>query len=147
MTADANYDGLRATDGAGRICADDIADALGELAGKRLDRPTAHSLGKLFQKRLVGRPAWIGEGQTVATLQKSTGHNENSYRVDLATPGQAPEPQPFKGGFAADTGKNIPHISHIPPNGGPKDDKAGNLGKEGNVFGGDGGSSVWRARL
>ena len=43
-----------------------IANALEGLDGKRLDRPTAHSVGKLFQKRLVDRPAWIGDGQTVA---------------------------------------------------------------------------------
>jgi hypothetical protein len=143
---DGVFEGAKVPD-AERLRTDAIADALGELVGKRLDRPTAHSLGKLFQKRLVGRPAWIEEGQTVATLRKSTGHNENSYRVDVPAPGQAPEPQPFKGGSAADTGKNIPHIPHIPPNGGPKDEEAGNLGKEGNVFGGDGGSIIWRARL
>jgi hypothetical protein len=149
MTPEPKFDGVDGAkvDDAERSHADAIADALGELVGKRLDKPTAHSLGKLFQKRLVGRPAWIGEEQTVATLRKSTGHNENSYWVDEAAPRQVPEPQPFKGGSAAHAGKNIPHIPHIPPNGGPKDDKAGNLGKEGNVFGGDGGSNVWRARL
>jgi hypothetical protein len=145
MTPEPKFDGALVSD-AERLRADAIADALGELRGKRLDRPTAQSLGKLFQTRLVGRPAWIGEEQTVATLRKSTGHNENSYRVDGAAR-QAPEPQPFKGGSAADTCKNIPHIPHIPPNGGPKDEEAGNLGKEGNVFGGDGGRSVWRRRL
>lgn len=46
--------------------AEALADALGELVGKLLDRPTAHSIGKLFQKRLVGRPAWIGDGQTIS---------------------------------------------------------------------------------
>jgi hypothetical protein len=118
---------------------------LSELAGKPLDKSTAHSLGKLFQKRLVGRPAWIREGQMVATLRKSTGHNENSYRVDVAALG--PELQSSKAGFAADTGKNIPHIPQIPPNGGPQGGKAGNEGNEGNVFGDHESSSVWRARL
>jgi hypothetical protein len=66
--------------------AEAVADALGELVGKRLDRPTAHSIGKLFQKRLVGRPAWIGDGQAVATLKKSTGHNANTYRIDVSVP-------------------------------------------------------------
>jgi len=36
-----------------RVRAEIIADALGELVDRRLDRPTAHSIGKLFQKRLV----------------------------------------------------------------------------------------------
>ena len=35
--------------------ADAIADTLDELSGKRFDRPTALSIGKLFQKRLVRR--------------------------------------------------------------------------------------------
>src|SRR5205085_11754196 len=70
--------------------ADALADALGELVGKRLDRPTAHSIGKLFQKRLVGRPAWISDGETVAILRKFAGHNENSYRIELSVPGQSP---------------------------------------------------------
>ena len=69
-----------------RVRAETIADALGELVGKRLDRPTAHSIGKLFQKRLVGRPAWIGDGRQVATLRKSIGHNENTYRVEVSDP-------------------------------------------------------------
>src|SRR4051812_30937070 len=69
-----------------RVRAETIADALGELVGKRLDRPTAHSIGKLFQKRLVGRPAWIGDGRQVATLRKSTDHNENTYRIEISSP-------------------------------------------------------------
>lgn len=67
-----------------RAQAEAIGDALGELVGKRLDRPTGHSIGKLFQKRLVGRPAWIDDGQNVATLRRSPGHNENTYFVELS---------------------------------------------------------------
>jgi hypothetical protein len=130
---DGVFEGAKVPD-AERLRTDAIADALGELVGKRLDRPTAHSLGKLFQKRLVGRPAWIEEGQTVATLRKSTGHNENSYRVDVPAPGQAPEPQPFKGGSAADTGKNIPHIPHIPPQRRPERRGGGESGERGECF-------------
>jgi hypothetical protein len=66
-----------------RARAEAIADALGELVGKRLDRPTAHTIGKLFQKRLVGRPAWIGDGQTVATLRRQLGHEKNTYCVEV----------------------------------------------------------------
>jgi len=69
-----------------RVRAETITDALGELVGKRLDRPTAHSVGKLFQKRLVGRPVWIGDGRQVAKLRKFTGHNENTYRVEVSDP-------------------------------------------------------------
>jgi len=68
--------------------AEAIGDALSELIGKPLDRPTARSIGKLLTKRLVGRPAWIGDGQAVATLRKSTGHNANTYRIDVSVPGQ-----------------------------------------------------------
>jgi hypothetical protein len=66
-----------------RARAEAIADALGELVGKRLDRPTAHSIGKLFQKRLVGRPAWIEDGRAVATLRRHQGHEENAYCVEV----------------------------------------------------------------
>jgi hypothetical protein len=66
-----------------RARAEAIADALGELVGKRLDRPTAHSIGKLFQKRLVGRPAWIRDGRAVATLHRHQGHEENAYHVEV----------------------------------------------------------------
>ena len=114
---------------ANKAKAEAIADALGELVGRRLDRPTAHSIGKLFQKRLVGRPAWIGDGQTVATLLKFTGHGENTYRVDVS-PGQdddAPTANTFS---AADLHqKHSPHSPHSPRQQ-PGD---GELGKEGNV--------------
>jgi hypothetical protein len=56
-----------------------IADALGELTRKRLDHPTAHRIGKLFQKHLVNRPAGLNDGQTVVVLRKSPGHAENTY--------------------------------------------------------------------
>src|SRR5262249_2985228 len=72
-----------------RAKAEAIADALGELAGRRLkDRPTAQQIGKLFQKCLVDRPAWIGDhGQTVAVLRKTPGHSENAYHIDVRIPG------------------------------------------------------------
>ena len=58
--------------------AETLADALAELAGRRLERPSARSIGKFLGNRLVRRPAWIGDGQTVATLKKSVGHNANT---------------------------------------------------------------------
>jgi hypothetical protein len=79
LAAEARFAG--STEFAKKDRADALADALGELVGKRLDKPTAHSLGKLFQKRLVGRPAWIHDGETIAILRKCTGHEENNYWV------------------------------------------------------------------
>jgi hypothetical protein len=111
--------------------AEAIAGALGELVGKRLDRPTAHSLGKLFQKRLVDRPAWIDDGQRVGTLKKIAGHNENSYRVDIAAPGQACDLP--SSNAVADTQKNIPHIPQIPQIGRLEEGRGGIQGKDGNV--------------
>src|SRR5262249_57456409 len=110
--------------------AEAIADALGELVGKRLDRPTAHSIGKLFQKRLVGRPAWIGDGQAVATLKKSTGHNANTYRIDVSVPGQddAPSAQTFS---FANPGQEHPPNSPHSPRRSPSDGEMGNEGKGG----------------
>jgi hypothetical protein len=66
-----------------RARAEAVADALGELNGKRLDRPTAPRIGKLFQERLVGRPAWIGDGRAMATLRRHQGHEKNAYHVEV----------------------------------------------------------------
>ena len=66
-----------AVDDAAKAQAEALADALGELDGRRLDRPTAHKIGKLFQKRLVGRPALIADDK-IATLRRTKGHQENS---------------------------------------------------------------------
>lgn len=117
-----------------KALADAIGDALGELAGKRLDRPTARSIGKLFQKRLAGRPAWIGDGQTVATLQKSAGHAENTYRIDVSAPAQSPDTPPAETVATGDAGpEHSPHSQHSPwlcRDG----DEAGKDGKEGKVL-------------
>jgi hypothetical protein len=65
--------------------AQELADALGELAGKVIDKPTARSLGKLFQKHLTDRPAWIDDG-AVAVLRKVSGHQANQYKVESKQP-------------------------------------------------------------
>jgi hypothetical protein len=62
LTPEPGLEGLDAQVNGGQRVEVDLAEALAELAGKRLDKPTARSLGKLFQKRLVGRPAWIDDG-------------------------------------------------------------------------------------
>jgi hypothetical protein len=115
--------------------ADALADALGELAGKRLDKPTAHGLGKLFQKRLIGRPAWLHDGETIAILRKSAGHEENSYWVEVSAPGAAPDPPSFHAS-AENPCENIPVFPDIPRGGRADDGKVGNVGKDGNVFAG-----------
>jgi len=99
-----------------------ICDALGELVGKRLDRPTARSIGKLFQKRLVGRPAWIGDGQVVATLKRSVGHNANTYQILVSahsphSPHSLPR-DPGNGGMGNEGkgGKDIPVNEEDSPN-------------------------------
>jgi hypothetical protein len=123
--------------------AEAIADALGELAGRRLDRPTAQQIGKLFQKCLVDRPAWIGDpGRTVAMLRKTAGHNENAYRIDVWTPGQNPDPSPGKTfSAAAPQQKHSPHSPHSPrPQ--PGNGAAGKEGKDGKVFAVTGGDDV-----
>jgi hypothetical protein len=112
-----------------KVRAETLADVLGELVGKRLDRPTAHSLGKLFQKRLVGRPAWIGDGQMVAVLRKYTGHDENSYRVEVST--AAASAGADIGSTAADPGRKHSPDSPDSRHAGAAD--AGNAGKDGNV--------------
>jgi hypothetical protein len=65
--------------------AEALFDALGELVGKPIENPTARSIGKLFQKHLTGRPAWIadGDGQRTAVLRKVPRHDMNKYEVEL----------------------------------------------------------------
>jgi hypothetical protein len=108
-------------DDADKARAESIADTLGELVGKRLDRPTAHSIGKLFQKRLVGRPAWVDDGQAVATLTKTTGHNANTYQIKVSAPGQD---------FAPTSIPKIKHPPHSPHSPGQNSGE-GELGNEG----------------
>src|SRR6516164_43020 len=64
----------------------ELADALGELIGKALENPTARSLGKLFQKHLTNRPAWIDDVNGVAVLRKISGDRANVDKIE--TPGQ-----------------------------------------------------------
>jgi hypothetical protein len=116
-----------------------IANALEGLDGKRLDRPTAHSVGKLFQKRLVDRPAWIGDGQTVAILKRSAGHNANSYRIQLSGSGQE-----FAAGSSSDRSFSDPgqtHSQHSPHSPGEGRGGSGKEGKEGKDFHTDGAAS------
>jgi hypothetical protein len=61
----------------------ELADALGELIGKALEKPTARSLGKLFQKHLTNRPAWIDDGNCVAVLRRISGDRANEYKVEI----------------------------------------------------------------
>jgi hypothetical protein len=64
----------------------ELADALGELIGKALEYPTARGIGKLFQKHLTNRPAWIDDGNGVAILRKTAGNRANEYKIEI--PGQ-----------------------------------------------------------
>jgi hypothetical protein len=61
----------------------ELADALGELIGKTLEKPTARSIGKLFQKHLTNRPAWIDGGNCVAVLRNNSNDRANEYRVEI----------------------------------------------------------------
>src|SRR5262249_25570716 len=92
-----------AIDEVAKVRAEALADALGDLDGRRLDRPTAHKIGKLFQKRLVGRPALIGNGQ-IATLRRTKDHEENKYRVEVSMPGKNNPDNPDIPGASETTG-------------------------------------------
>jgi hypothetical protein len=102
-----------------KLKAEAVAEALGELVGKRLERPTARSIGKLFQKKLVGRPAWIGDGQAFAVLERFPGHNANTYRIKV------------KGAIGDQ--KHSPHSPHS-PNRNPAEGDPGNDGNVGKDF-------------
>jgi hypothetical protein len=50
--------------------AEALFDALSDLIGKPLENPTARSLGKLFQKHLTNRPAFMDGENCSAVLRK-----------------------------------------------------------------------------
>ena len=112
--------------------AEAIADALGELVGKRLERPTAHSVGKLFQKKLVGRPAFIADGPAFAILERFVGHNANTYQIHVTASREdlAVSPSPNTLVFADARQKHSPHSPHSPTRG-SGDGEMGNDGKVG----------------
>jgi hypothetical protein len=70
----------------------ELADALGDLIGKVLEKPTARSIGKLFQKHLTNRPAFIEDGNCVAVLRKKSDHRANEYEIEIPGGDVAEEP-------------------------------------------------------
>jgi hypothetical protein len=115
--------------------AEALADALDELAGKRLDRPTARRIGKLFQKCLVDRPAWLDDGGVVAVLRNYPGHQENTYTIEVGAAGQNANYRP-----------NLPrqHSPHSPLSPGRQsgNGSSGKEGKEGKVCAGTAADAV-----
>ncbi|WP_439407433.1 hypothetical protein ACNJX9_39460 [Bradyrhizobium sp. DASA03076] len=72
----------------------ELADALGDLIGKVLENPTARSIGKLFQKHLTNRPAFLEDGNCVAVLRKKSGDRANEY--EIKTPGEDAAGKPWR---------------------------------------------------
>jgi hypothetical protein len=70
----------------------ELADALGELIGKALEKPTARSIGKLFQKHLTNRPAFIEDGNCVGILRKKSDDRANEYEIEIPGGDAAGEP-------------------------------------------------------
>ena len=62
--------------------ADRLLDAFGELLGRRLDRPTAGSIGKLLNNRLVDRPTLIDKAK-IATLKKYEQGHTGQYQISV----------------------------------------------------------------
>ncbi|HEV3443235.1 MAG TPA: hypothetical protein VG099_01270, partial [Gemmataceae bacterium] len=97
---------------------------------------------------LVGRPAWLNDGDVVAVLRNYQGHQENTYGIEVVTAGQNTDYRP-----------NLPrqHSPHSPLSPG-RHSGNGSLGKEGKVFAGTAADAVnsdadeaapgrWRARI
>ena len=112
------------------VRAEALSDALGELVGKTLERPTARSIGKLFQKHLTNRPAWIDDGSSVATLRKIAGHDANHYKVDVSVPGQSSGAKSGSADAGGFPGATNPVFPDIPESQSPD---GGKVGEEGNV--------------
>jgi hypothetical protein len=64
--------------------AQDLVDALSELAGEPIIKPTARSIGKLFQKHLTERPTSVDDGSCVAVLRKVPGNRGNEYKIEIS---------------------------------------------------------------
>jgi hypothetical protein len=125
-----NWDGAAAE----RARPEALADALRELDGKHLERLTTPSIGKLFQKRLVGRPAWIWDGRAVATLRRHQGHNENSYRVEVTgSPGSRQPCSSASAEEAIAVGERGPKLSPHPPHSPTLPSATGDPGNVGDV--------------
>lgn len=88
-----------------------LLDAFAELLGRQLDRPTAGTLGKLLNNRLVDRPTPI-DGGRVATLKKfETGHT-GQYYLSVA---DTVRPRPESADAAQATAETKPPTSPISP--------------------------------
>jgi hypothetical protein len=62
----------------------ELADALSELAGQPIIKPTALSIGKIFQKHLTERPTLVDDGNCVAVLRKVPGNRGNEYKIEIS---------------------------------------------------------------
>jgi hypothetical protein len=92
--------------------AQELAAALGELAGKPIEKPTALGIGKLFQKHLTNRPVWIDNGKRFAILRKDSGHQENRYKVEIPQPTGAAQARAETGGGTSQNEGQTSSSSH-----------------------------------
>ena len=70
-------------DTAKRESADQLLDAFGQLLGRRFDRPTAGTIGKILNHRLVDRPTFIDDSNVAVVLEASWEKHTSRYRVQL----------------------------------------------------------------
>jgi hypothetical protein len=63
--------------------ANSLLDVLGEMAGKRLIRPTPGTIGMLLKNQLVGRPTFIDDPKIVAVLKVRSEKSLNYYHAEL----------------------------------------------------------------
>jgi hypothetical protein len=111
--------------------AEALSDALGELIGKTLEKPTARSIGKLFQKYLTNRPVWIDDGNACAILRKTPGHDANKYQVDVSIPGQSASSDKSETNPSRSAHANNPDFPDI---NGSSSAEPGKVGKDGKVL-------------
>jgi hypothetical protein len=63
--------------------ADRLLDAFGEMIGRRLDRPTPGTIGKLLRNRLVDRPTFIDNTNLAAVLKANWEKHTSRYHVQI----------------------------------------------------------------
>jgi hypothetical protein len=113
--------------------AERLIDALGEMLGKRLVRPTPGTVGILLKNRLVDRPTYIDGSNTAAALKVRSEKHTNHYHIDLLPDAggkhASPDPAPVKTSPTSPTSPTQKPNSGI--SGGTSGVSGGNSGQSG----------------
>ena len=119
LDAGGSSDGLFA-DAGKKTKADRLLEAFSQLLGRRPNRPTAGTIGKILNNRLVDRPTFIDNSDVAVALRASWEKHTSCYRVQ-ALPGDSRN-HTTAGSATTETMSPIspisPRAAHLQPMGG-----------------------------